>query len=44
MEEKKGFSRAESQMGGGAKSVLIKIGLIAVSLILATFTAIVINI
>ena len=44
MEEKKGFNRAEPQTEGGAKGVFFKIGLIAISLILAAFTAIVINI
>lgn len=44
MEDKKGFNRAELQDKEGAKGVFIKIGLIAVSVVLAVFTAIVINI
>ena len=44
MEEKKGFNRAEPQTENGKKDVLFKVGIIIVSLVLATLTAIVINI
>ena len=44
MEEKKGFNRGGAQPDGSGKSVFIKIGIIAVSLILALFTVIVVNI
>ena len=44
MEDKKGFNRSEPQTKIGPKGVMLKIGLIALSLILAVFTVIVINI
>lgn len=43
MEEQKGFNRSESQTDG-TKNVFIKIGLILLSVALAVFTAIVVNI
>ena len=44
MEEKNGFNRGEPQSEGSTKGVLFKIGLMAVSLILAIFTVVVVNI